>query len=300
MTAPVVSVVIPAYNAETYLAATIESVLAQTFRDLEIIVVDDGSKDRTAAIARSFPQVRYVYKENGGVSTARNRGIAEARGEFVALLDADDLWKPSKLQRQVELMRARREAGVCFAGFSRVDSDLRVLQTIEAREFENLTEALLLHSNVISGSCSSVLIRRALLSDSTFDPRFSQCADWDCWLRMSLTTRFAAVPEPLVLYRVSGASMSSSAQLLERDTFAVLDDFFARSCPPALRPLKAHAYSNHWLILAGSYLHARDLRNSLRSLGNAVRLRPQSVVRVAGLPVRWARRGFAKMKRTAA
>jgi uncharacterized protein (DUF1919 family) len=101
---PLVSVVIPIYNREHYLAAALDSVLAQTYQPIEVIAIDDGSSDRSAEIARAYPKVRYFYQSNQGVSVARNTGIAAARGEFIAFLDADDLWKPDKLSIQIAYM----------------------------------------------------------------------------------------------------------------------------------------------------------------------------------------------------
>ncbi|PSB57691.1 hypothetical protein C7B77_07490 [Chamaesiphon polymorphus CCALA 037] len=103
---PLVSVVIPIYNRENYLAAALDSVFAQTYRPIEVIAVDDGSTDRSGDIVRSYPEVRYFYQSNQGVSVARNTGIAAAQGEFIAFLDADDLWKPDKLSIQIAYMLA--------------------------------------------------------------------------------------------------------------------------------------------------------------------------------------------------
>jgi glycosyltransferase involved in cell wall biosynthesis len=117
-TKSLVSVVIPTFNRAHCIAATIESALAQTHRDLEIVVVDDGSRDDTAAVVARVeardPRVRYVHQDNAGVSAARNRGFAEARGEFVALLDSDDLWLPDKLAAQVRCLEALPEAGMIW------------------------------------------------------------------------------------------------------------------------------------------------------------------------------------------
>ena len=115
MTAPRISVVIPAYNAAPYIAAAIDSVVGQTYKDLEIIVVDDGSVDNTAAVLQTYGnKVRYVRQENQGVSSARNHGIRVAQGELIAFLDADDVWFPEKLELQTQFLSAHEEAALVF------------------------------------------------------------------------------------------------------------------------------------------------------------------------------------------
>jgi glycosyltransferase involved in cell wall biosynthesis len=115
---PLISCIVPVYNCERYLGETLDSVLAQTYEPLEIIVVDDGSTDQTAAIAARYaPRVHYLWEPNAGEAAARNRGLSAARGDFVAFVDADDLWHPDKLQRQVARFVKRPEIDLCFTCF---------------------------------------------------------------------------------------------------------------------------------------------------------------------------------------
>jgi glycosyltransferase involved in cell wall biosynthesis len=290
---PEVSVVIPAYNAERTLGETLQSALSQTLDDLEVIVIDDGSTDSTADVAESAgdQRVRVVRVTNGGVARARNRGIHEARGQFIALLDADDIWRPAKLERQVTLLRARPEVGVCFTAAVRIDADRHPLEGSPAREYRDYCRALLLESVIVSGSCSSGMIRRRLALDvGGFDPSFSQSADWDFWLRLSCMTAFAPIPETLVLYRTYPGNMSSDIALLERDTFAVLDKFFADPSAGPYLSIRSRVYSNHWMICSGSYLHTGQLRASLRCLWRGIVAHPASIRRPLGLPLRWMTR----------
>ena len=125
-----ISVVVPAWRAEKTLAAALDSVLAQTWREIEVLVVDDASPDGTLALAESYaardPRVRVIaQKENGGVSRARNRGVREARGEWIAFLDSDDLWMPEKLERQMALAAQHPEAGLFFTGSAFISEDDR-------------------------------------------------------------------------------------------------------------------------------------------------------------------------------
>jgi glycosyltransferase involved in cell wall biosynthesis len=115
---PVVSVVIPAFNAARYLGEALDSVFGQTLTDLELVVVDDGSTDETPQVVQGYgSRVRYVRQPNAGVASARNRGVAESSGRYVAFLDADDVWLPGKLERQLEALAARPSARVCHSDF---------------------------------------------------------------------------------------------------------------------------------------------------------------------------------------
>ena len=213
------------------------------------------------------------------------------------MLDADDVWEPKKLERQVEILDERPDVGLCFTAIRRVDEDLRPIGETPAKDYDDFCEALLLYSTVVTGTSSSAVVRTGLARDvGGFDPRFSQCADWDFDIRLSRRTRFAPVDEPLVLYRCFEGNMSSDIGLLERDTFGVLEKFFADDPPARYAALKRRCYSNHWMILSGSYLQAGLPKDSLRCLANGLRLHPGNFRRVAGLPGRRMRRAIARTR----
>ena len=123
-----------------------------------------------------------------------------------------------------------------------------------------------------------------------FDPRLSQCADWDMWLRVSLLTRFVPVHEPLTLYRVAPGTMSSDPALLERDTFALLDKFYADSASIPYQRIRKRAYGSQAMVCAGTYLHARRLRDAMRCVRTGLRSDPRTLGRLVSLPARWADR----------
>lgn len=295
---PEVSVVIPAYDAAGTLPETLASLIAQTFTDFEAIVVDDGSRDDTAERARACgdPRVRVLSIANGGVAAARNHGIDAAGSELLAFLDADDLWQPDKLARQVETMRARPAAGVCVTSATRIDRDSQPVGETLFRDPDDVTEALLLESMIV-GCISSGMIRRPLLERvGGFDTRLSQCADWDLWLRLSLATRFAVIAQPLVGYRSYAGNMSSNIGLLERDTFAVLDKFFAADGAAAYQRLRRRVYSNHWMICAGSYAYGRQWTDAGRCLAQGLLLYPPNAWRPLGAPLRWLGRAQLRVR----
>jgi glycosyltransferase involved in cell wall biosynthesis len=286
-----VSVVIPAFNAAETLAEAIESALAQTREPLEVLVVDDGSTDATAEIAERFgPPVICIQTANSGVSRARNTGIERAAGDYVAFLDADDLWRPEKLERQLDALASQKGAEVSTTARIRVDADLNEIERTGVSAFEDPCETLLLESMAL-GPVSSIIAQRELLRESGgFDARFSQSADWDLMLRLSLRTGIAPVDQPLVLYRTTPANMSSNIELLERDTFAVLDSFYGADPPARYRALKRRVYSNHWLIVSGSYLQVGRPGAALRSLARAIRARPAAGWKALGVPYRRLKR----------
>ena len=290
---PEVSVVIPAYNAERTLAATLRSVIDQSLSDFEVIVVDDGSTDHTKDVALEprDDRIRVLSVPNGGVSRARNHGIASAASDLVAFLDADDIWLRAKLARQVEVMRRKPNIGMCFVGAMRVDDRLEPIGPLPANDYPDFCDALLLYSVVVSGTCSSGLVRRQLALDiGGFDPAFSQTADWDFWIRLSQATDFAPIADTLVLHRAHAGSMSSDIRLLERDTFAVLDKFFGGANSAPYGHMRSRIYSNHWMICSGSYVHAGRRADAIRCLVTGIRTYPPNVTRPLGFPWRWIQR----------
>ena len=277
-----------------------ESVLAQTFADFELLVIDDGSQDNTgdAVGALDDPRVRVVRTPNQGVAAARNRGLESAAGSYVAFLDADDVWSANKLERQHSAMTETPAAGLCFASAQLVDDDLRPTGVDAAVERPDYTEALLLEGNIVAGGGSSVMARASVIDHAgRFDPDLSQCADWDMWLRMSTITPFLPLRETLVLYRSIPGTMSSDPRLLERDTFAMLDKFYGEPASDPYTRLRRRVYANQWMVCAGSYLHARRLRDSLRSLNAGLRSDPRTVSRLVTLPGRWAGRMWRRARR---
>jgi glycosyltransferase involved in cell wall biosynthesis len=292
-----VSVIIPAFNAADTIGETLSCVANQTHRELEILVVDDGSTDGTVEIAASIqdPRLRIESIPNAGVSAARNQGVMETAGEYVAFLDADDLWLPTKLERQIEMLEATSEAGLSVTAATRVNAAARPLEHMPVWEGEDPCEALLLHSMVI-GCISSGVVRRSVLERAGgFDQQLSQSADWDLWLRLARTTKFAVIDEPLVLYRSHPQSMSRDIALLEFDTFRVLDKFFADPESVPWSHLRARAYGTHWMVCSGSYLHAAQLRSSVRCLMRGMQADPGSIRRPLGLPWRRAARSRPKV-----
>lgn len=293
---PLVSAVIPAFNAELWVSEAVRSVLDQTYRPLEVIVVDDGSADGTGDVVRAFGgAVRYIRQANGGVSRARNHGAAEARGEFIAFLDADDSWLPRKLEVQVGRIVDLPRAVASFMSSVSVKAGTKIEVPNLCRPEADLVAGLLLHSCVV-GNASSVMIRREVFTRTGgFDPALSQCADWDMWIRLAELGPVDVVSEPLVRVRSHERNMSSNVALLEADTLRLLEKFFAASEHlPRYGPLRRSVYCNQYLTLSGSYLHTGRLGASLRCLADAAAHDPVSAFRRAlAVPFRALRRAVS-------
>jgi glycosyltransferase involved in cell wall biosynthesis len=290
-----VSVVIPTYNSVRFVTEAIDSVLAQTFQDLEILVVDDGSKDETREVlAKKYgDSIRYLYKENGGVSKARNYGIEQASGKYIAFLDADDLWMPEKLEKQVALLESNQETGLSYTGAIKVDEKLELKGYIPAQKYDDACEGLLLNMNILVLS-SSIVRKDIILQTNGFDSQFSTCADKEYWLRLSLLTKFAPVEDFLVKYRDVANSMSSNPDLSKKDTLGVLDKFFSLpNLPNKYKKLKNKAISNNLMVVSGEFLHNGKVAESLSCLWQGIRLYPQNITRPLGMPFRFARRLLA-------
>ncbi|MGQ0634359.1 MAG: glycosyltransferase [Planctomycetaceae bacterium] len=216
---PHVSVVIPTYNYGRFVRGAVESVLAQTFRDFEVIVVDDGSRDDTRErLAPLSDEIRYVYQENSGLSAARNRGIAEARGEFVALLDSDDEWHPRFLECVMREF-AREPAFQMLAGGSFRASE-RAWRDFDDRAISaaDVPLASLLTYHPI---CPSAVVMRhdALDAAGPFDTSLRSVEDRDMWIRIALAGRVGCLNTPLVWIRDHAGSMSSAANAERMEMF---------------------------------------------------------------------------------
>ena len=217
--APKISVVIPSYNGAHFLPKSIESVLAQDEVVEEIVVVDDGSTDNTAdVVAQYAPRVRYVFQSNKGLAGARNTGIREASSEWVALLDCDDWWMPSKIREQKRAIQ--QNTVLVYTGILLVNSDGST-SVSRATPPEALWPQLRT-KNLITPS--TVIIRKdALLKIGGFNESIRACEDWDLWVRLFPYGSFEAVSEPLTAYRVVSGSLSSNPERMLNTFQSILD-----------------------------------------------------------------------------
>lgn len=269
---PLVSVIIPAYNASGFLPATLRSVLSQDYPNFEVWVVDDGSTDGTAAIVERFAardeRVNLLRQQNAGVAAARNFGIRAARGEFVAPLDADDLWEVRALSLWVDrFLACSGRVGVVYGWSLDVDEDDRLTGGFHAARIRGQVLGTLLVHNFLGNASATMIRRSALLEiggyDATLRDRRAQgCEDWDLYLKLAQTWEFEGVSEFLVRYRKPIASMSQDDQQMARSHELVLSALAGRARLPrwmyALSRSSLYIHFAHQAAQFGKPVQAKD------------------------------------------
>jgi len=245
---PRVAAIIPAYNGEAFIADAIESVLAQTYPVSEIVVVDDGSTDQTAGVVERYASrgVRCIRQANLGPTAARNRGIAETKGELLAFLDCDDIWLPEKTALQVEYLTANPQVGL-VAGhcwFWDTQTNQRWLERADTGPKANIWRELMIQNCI--GTPSGVMVRRRTLEHvGVFDPKHTWPGDWELWVRVRSRWNIALLDRPLIVYRLVPTSMTQHHRWDHvNETFHLSRQFIRNHWPPLWRPiLLARAWS---------------------------------------------------------
>lgn len=249
LSAPKATIVVPAFNVAATISETLRSLISQTLKDIEVVIIDDGSTDNTAEIVQPFlndPRLRYVKQANRGLAGARNRGIAEARADIIGFCDADDLWHPDKIRRHVAHFETNPRLGLSYAGSELIDARSKRLGISQSPRLRDVTAEHVLKRNPV-GNGSAAVLRRAALDDiatspdgrytAYFDEAFRQSEDIECWLRIALLTDWAieGIPGKLTLYRVAmgGLSANTDRQLASWENVIaklrpIHPEFFAR------------------------------------------------------------------------
>lgn len=280
---PLVSVIIPAYNAEAYLGEALHSVLDQTYDHLEVLVIDDGSQDRTAEIVREVAaadeRVRLLQQENGGVAAARNYGIEYARGVYIAPLDADDLFYPRKLEAQVARMEDGGErVGMVYSWWISMDQEGRVFGGASPWNLEGEVYEQLLYVNFI-GNASVPLFRRSALEqvggyDESLRARGGQgCEDWELALRVAERYEVRLAPGYHVAYRGVPGSMSALGETMATSYRLVMSDIKQRR-PDLPDDLFQWSSGNFYSYLAGQAYGSRRRAEAIKWMLKAVKADP--------------------------
>jgi len=266
-----VSVVIPAYNKADLTVKVVESVLNQTYKDIEIIVVDDGSSDNTAKLLEAYAgRIKYLYKENGGACSARNIGIKLATGEYIGLLDCDDLYLPQKIELSVEFLEKHPDFGFVHSAAYFIDDQDNVLRTFSHRKSRRMgprVKDLLLRDFI----CNSTVVVRKLCFEKVgfFDEEIFTPGDWDMWLRLAGNYKAGYINKPLVSYRVSSSYNFNHIEQVKREELVVLKKSFARNKELTLR-FQNKALSNISYRCALSYIVVGDFKKAKSELSLAI------------------------------
>jgi len=293
---PIVSVVIVTYNKADTVGTAIESVLHQTYQDFEILVVDDGSTDGTVDRVRAYGnRVRLFQKTNEGTGSARNLGIAEARGQYVAFLDGDDLWLPAKLASQMAVFEREPDVIAVQCSAYCVNDALEVL---EVRACDPRRDALLnflLWDNLPAFASAVVVRKECLIAVGGFGTDLVASSDWDMAVRLARRGTLRSVPEFLVLYRQYPGNQSHDIDIHVEAGVRSRTRFFADpTLDPAIRAKESWVWARFYAMLAGGYFHKHHWTKSVHWAWKAVRTSPRVSPYVAGMPIRRIRRALKR------
>jgi glycosyltransferase involved in cell wall biosynthesis len=285
---PLVSAVIPVYNNELFVAEAIESVLAQTYSPVECLVIDDGSTDRSSEIAASYgSSVTVIRKENGGVGRARNLGAERARGKYVAFLDADDVWLPEKLERQMALFEADPGLGFAYCALTITDERLNVIREQGAPPPARAIEmAVLLESPPMALAQSGVIPLEVFRAVGGFRGSMPGAEDTDLACRIAASHPIAAVDAPLVLYRQHPGQMHRNLEPMERAILTVFKGIFSDPAYAYLWNLRRSSFASLYFTLGLARLRQGMFLGGLRYLARSFRYSPRRWVVLLGRGIR--------------
>ncbi len=279
MTNPTASVIMAAYNHAGYIAQAISSVLAQSWQNLELIVVDDGSTDRTREVVASFddPRVRYIYQENQGQGGARNTGIAHARGGYVCFLDDDDLWLPDRLETALAILQPHPEAGALYAAYQAIDSEGNYLPQVTCR----VVAPERMYDTLVEGGWFPplvVTVRKTVLDAvGPLDPSLRGNDDWELWLRIARQYDFVGIPDIVALYRVHGGGLSANTEHMLHDKIKAIARLFgpAEGDPATWPDVRRRAYGGAYRITGLAHLESQNVALGQERLRQALHYYPE-------------------------
>ncbi len=251
---PLVSIIIPSYNMAKLVLRAVESVLNQTYQNLEIIVVDDGSTDNTKQLLEPyFNKIKYVYKANGGVCSARNAGLRQASGAFIALLDSDDTYMPDKVEKSLKFLQDNPDFGFVHTDTYLVDSQDREIERYQhpKSRYTGWISRQLLKGNFIANP-TNFFRRECYDSCGGYEESLFPPGDWDLWLRISKKFKVGYIDEPLSRYSIISNSCFNDLERTKREEQWVLDRFF-KGHPSESQWVKRTAYSEFHLRNAQCY-----------------------------------------------
>lgn len=284
---PTISIIIPAYNAEKTIKETIESVQEQTFSDWELIVINDGSNDKTLEIIQTISDERlrvFSYLNSGTAGAARNRGISHATGEYIAFLDADDLWTQNKLEMQLKALQDNPEAGVAYSWTYFIDEQGEFLYPCIPIYHKGNVYANLLLTNFLENGSNPLIRKQAVALVGEFNSSLAPSEDWDYYLRLAANWDFVLVPDYQIFYRLSSNSMSSQkVNQMKNSSFRIIEKCF-QTVPEDIKYLKNKSLSKVLHHCSELYLRncvdVNQLNEAGKNLWLSLRTYPQSLLSI--------------------
>lgn len=261
---PLISVIIPVYNGERTIKETVKSVLDQSFTDLEIILINDGSQDGTLEVVYSIKDSRLkVFSfENAGVAVSRNRGVERACGEYIAFLDADDLWTQDKLAAQLTALQHNPQAAVAYSLVDYIDEMGDFLHHGHRIKINGNAYQQMLVENLLENGSNPLIRREAIIEVGGFDGSLTPAEDWDMWLRLAAGYEFVAVPCPQILYRTLSRSGSTNVLKMETAGVQLIEKAFNRA-PVSLQHLRKRAYATFYRYLSTKSIESEYQRKNI-------------------------------------
>ncbi|MGB7414144.1 MAG: glycosyltransferase family A protein, partial [Thermosynechococcaceae cyanobacterium] len=271
---PKVSIIIPAYNVMCYLPSTVDSVLDQTFKDFELIIVNDGSSDNIVPWSSNLKdlRVKFISQENKGAQIARNVGLENATGDYIALLDADDLWEPTKLEKQVSYLDKHPDIGVVYTWTGLIDEQGSSLGRIVASQAHgNVWEKIVVRDDILCSSSVALIRAECFETVGYFDPDLEGFQDWDMGIRLAFKYQFGVIKEILTFYRHRSNSMSRSRSIegTRETSMEVIEKSF-KSAPANYQYLKRKSYSYVYLSQSWMQIDQGNAKEALKCLHKAL------------------------------
>jgi glycosyltransferase involved in cell wall biosynthesis len=305
--APLVTAVIPMYNAEKTIDETLRSVRAQTYRNLEIIVVDDGSTDNCAAISEQHkvvdPRVRLIQQKNAGVAAARNRGVAESKSEFIAPIDADDLWEPTKIEKQMAAMsQGGSKVGLVYTWQATIDEKSRVISISHQPAHEGRVLEMILRGNFVGGGSPALMRKEAILRSGGYDTSLRAnngqgCEDWKLYAQISERYEFVVVREHLTGYRRTRGRMSADVFQMLR-SHDLVSSQLQQFMPQYIQQIETGRINYRQWLLANS-VRSGDVRAAARLFAELFVRSPLSTFKFAARSTAIAVRGVSNASQSA-
>lgn len=288
-----VSVIVPVYKVEQYIAATVQSVLDQTYSDFELLIIDDGSPDQSISICQQFqdPRIQIIRQPNQGANAARNAGIRAAKGDYIAFLDGDDIWLPKKLEKHVEHLENSPDIGVSFSRSAFIDEQGNALGIYQMPRLKDIEISHLICRNPIGNGSAAVLRREAIAAikfednlhgitqDFYWDERLQGSQDLDFWFRIAIQTpwKIEGIPESLTLYRVNSAGISANL-MKKQDSWEQVIEKTRSYAPEIVAQWENPARAYHLRYLARRAVTLQLRKDAVSLLHQAIRTHWRMVI----------------------